>query len=362
MRRPALSALAIAGLAAACARVERPVPSPALRLAVSEAWNGGSRLVLVDERGDRWAVLSAGRAAAPSRDEQAVFSPDGRWVAFVSSRGRDLARTSLWVMPAAVGATAVRVTDGTGDDVDPVWTPAGDAVVFARRVDATFALARVTIAGRGDAVAIGPVERLTTGAGHHVAPSVGPEGDIAYQEIDRDGGRSRIALRAADGSVTFLTDGPRDATPAWRPGGAELAFARAVDRPAGDRDFDLFVLPLDGAPRPLLDLAGTDESGPRWSADGRWLFATAVIVDVDGALPAVVYVDAAATPAVPRMLRDQVGAIARQSPAPMPVALDAAALAAGPPFVDAVAAALRERAYARSLTAVDAGAPDAAGL
>ena len=129
MRRAVLAAVLVA---VGCARVERPMPAPELRLAVSEAWNGGTRLVLVDERGDRWAVLSAGRAAAPSRDEQAVFSPDGRWVAFVSSRGRDLARTSLWVMPAAVGATAVRVTDGTGDDVDPVWTPAGDAVVGHR--------------------------------------------------------------------------------------------------------------------------------------------------------------------------------------------------------------------------------------
>lgn len=359
MRRAVLAAVLVA---VGCARVERPMPAPELRLAVSEAWNGGTRLVLVDERGDRWAVLSAGRAAAASRDEQAVFSPDGRWVAFVSSRGRDLARTSLWVMPAAVGATAVRVTDGTGDDVDPVWTPAGDAVVFARRTDATFALARVTIGARGDAVAIGPVELVAGGPVHHVAPSVAATGEIAYQEIDRDGSRSRIALRAVDGSVTFLTDGPRDVTPAWRPGGAQLAFARAVERPGGGRDYDLFVQPLDGEPRPLVDLAGTDESGPRWSADGRWLFATAVIVDDGGALPAVVYVDAAAPTPVPRMLRDQVGAIARQSPAPMPVALDAAALAAGPAFVDAVATALRERAYERSLAAVDAGAPDAAGL
>mgnify|MGYP000325997139 CR=1 FL=1 len=44
-----------------------------------------------------------------------------------------------------------------------------------------------------------------------------------------------------------------------------------------------------------------------------------MIVDVDGALPAVVYVDATAATPVARMLRDQVGAIARQSPAPMPV-------------------------------------------
>ena len=161
MRRAVLAAVLVA---VGCARVERPMPAPELRLAVSEAWNGGTRLVLVDERGDRWAVLSAGRAAAPSRDEQAVFSPDGRWVAFVSSRGRDLARTSLWVMPAAVGATAVRVTDGTGDDVDPVWTPAGDAVVFARRTGARFALARVAIGGGADQRAIGPVEVLAAGA------------------------------------------------------------------------------------------------------------------------------------------------------------------------------------------------------
>ncbi len=231
MRRAVLAAVLVA---VGCARVERPMPAPELRLAVSEAWNGGTRLVLVDERGDRWAVLSAGRAAAPSRDEQAVFSPDGRWVAFVSSRGRDLARTSLWVMPAAVGATAVRVTDGTGDDVDPVWTPAGDAVVFARRTDATFALARVAIGARSDAVAIGPVELVAGGPVHHVAPSVAATGEIAYQEIDRDGSRSRIALRAVDGSVTFLTDGPRDVTPAWRPGGA-AAGVRARGRAPGRR-------------------------------------------------------------------------------------------------------------------------------
>lgn len=355
---------AAALVAAGCARVERPVPPPELRLAVSEAWNGGTRLVLVDERGDRWAVLSAGRAAAPSRDEQAAFSPDGRWVAFVSSRGRALDRSSLWVMPAAPGATAARVTDGTGDDVDPAWTAAGDAVVFARRGEpaAPFALARVAIARRGDGLALGPLEILAAGPRHHVAPTVGPAGDIAYQEIEPDGSRSRIALRAPDGSVTFVTDGPRDVTPAWRPGRDELAFARAVARPGGGRDFDLFVQPLDGAPRSVVDLAGTDESGPRWSADGRWLFATAVVVDDDGALPVVVYADATAPTPTARMLRDRVGAIARQGPAPMPVALDAAALAAGPDFVDAVATALRERAYERRLAAADAGAADAAGL
>jgi hypothetical protein len=343
------------------ARVERPVPSPALRLAVSEAWNGGSRLVLVDERGDRWAVLSAGRAAAPSRDEQAVFSPDGRWVAFVSSRGRDLARTSLWVMPAAVGATAVRVTDGTGDDVDPVWTPAGDAVVFARRVDATFALARVTIAGRGDAVAIGPVERLTTGGGHHVAPSVGDRrrhrvpGDRSRRRAQPD----RAARRRRQRHVPDRRPARRDAgVAAGHPGRAGVR-ARGRSRRRRPRLSICSCSPLDaGAPRPLLELAGHRRERPALvgaTAAGcsrpRWRTTRT----------ARCRRSCTSTPPSrgrpPRMLRDAVGAIARQGPAPMPVALDAAALAGGPAFAAALSAALDERAIARA--AVDAGVGDA---
>lgn len=342
----------------ACTPVERPRPIPELRLIVSEAWNGGTRLVLVDERGDRWAILTAGRADGASRDEQAAVSPDGRWVAFVSSRGRTIDATSLWVVPAAVGATATRVTDGTGDDVDPTWTPDGAAVVFARRTGARFGLARVAIAGAPGALAVGPVEVLTDGVGHHLAPSVGDHGDIAYQEIDPVRGDSRIAVRAPDGGVAFVTDGPLDVTPAWRPGTRALVFARGAVRDDGRRDLDLWWLDDDaGAPRPLVELPDTDDSGPRWSRDGRWLFATAVAHDEDGALPSVVYLDAAEPRPTARMLRDAVGAIARQGPAPMPVALDAAALAGGPAFAAALAAALDERAIARA--AVDAGVGDA---
>jgi dipeptidyl aminopeptidase/acylaminoacyl peptidase len=350
----------VGALATACGSDTLPsVVPPPLRLVVSEGWNGGTRLVLLDERGDRWAVVSAGRGGSPTRDEQATFSPDGRWLAFVSSRGRPVERTSLWLMPAAAGATAVRVTDGRGDDVDPTWTPDGAAVVFARRTDATFALYRVAIAPRAGGLALGPLERLVDGPRHHLAPSVAPSGDLAYQEIDLAG--SRIAVRAPDGSVTFATDGPADATPAWRPGGG-LAFARRVPRPDGTADLDLWFVTDDGAPRSLAELPGSDESGPRWSVDGRWLFATAIARDVDGEVPSVVYLDVARAGSTPRMLRDQVGAIPRQGPAPAPVVLDGAALAEGPPFVDALDRQWRERAFARAAAAAAADAAADAGL
>jgi Tol biopolymer transport system component len=330
---------------------------PELHVVVSERYQGGTRLVLVDERGDRWAILTADAGAGPVRDEQAAFSPDGRWLAFVSSRGRGIDRTSVWVMPAAPGATATRLT-ADGDDVDPTWTPDSSAIVFARRTEEWFHIVRVAIAIRDGHLAIGATEPLIAGVGHHLAPSVSSTGEVAYQEIDPTG-RSRIGVRAIDGSITFVTDGPRDVTPAWRPDATSIAFARETRRDQARRDFDLWSVDRDGNARAIVELPGTDESGPRWSQSGRWLFATAIGRDLDGELPSVVYVDTATDGALPRMLRDRVGAIPRQGPAPAPLPLDDAALAHGPLYREAMADAWREREFAReqarAAQSVDAG-------
>lgn len=346
-----------------CRAVEGPVVVPELRLALTERWSGGGRLILADEHGDRWAVLAAASGDTPVRDEQPAFSPDGRWLAFVSSRGRALADTSLWLMPAAVGATPLRLTDGFGEDVDPTWSPDGRAIVFARRDDRWFALVRVAIDARAGGVVPGPIERLAIATDvHQLAPAVGADGRIAFQEIAAGATpQSRIAVRDPDGSVTYLTDGPRDVTPSWSPA-RELVFATAVARADGSHDLDLWRQPDGGDPVSLVDLPGTDESGPRWSHDGRWLFATSFARDpIDGVeLSSVIYVDVTARPPVARMLRDRAGVIARQGPAPAPAALDAAILADGPSYQRALDDARRRRAVETDLDRQRADAADAA--
>ncbi len=356
----ALAALALDG----CRPAESPIVVPELRLALTERWSGGGRLILADEHGDRWAVLAASSDEPPVRDEQPAFSPDGRWLAFVSSRGRDLAETSLWLMPAAVGATPLRLTDGLGEDVDPTWSLDGRAIVFARRIDGWFALVRIAIDVRAGGVVPGPIERLAIARQvHQLAPAVGVDGRIAFQEIAAAAApQSRIAVRDPDGSVTYLTDGPRDVTPSWSPSG-ELVFAAAVARADGTSDLDLWRLPDGGDAEALIDLPGTDESGPRWSHDGRWLFATSFARDPDDGveLSSVIYLDVTARPRIARMLRDRAGVIARQGPAPAPAPLDAAILGAGPSYARALADARRRRAVETDLERqrADAARPDA---
>jgi TolB protein len=54
----------------------------------------------------------------PGVDSEPTYSPNGRWIAFVSDRS---GHRDLWVMPAA-GGTAAQITTG-GDYQMPAWSP-----------------------------------------------------------------------------------------------------------------------------------------------------------------------------------------------------------------------------------------------
>jgi dipeptidyl aminopeptidase/acylaminoacyl peptidase len=66
-------------------------------------------------------------------DEQPQFSPDGKSIAFSSSRGGILEATNVWVMPASGGeAHPVAKFDVPGLAALPEWTPDGRRVYFHR--------------------------------------------------------------------------------------------------------------------------------------------------------------------------------------------------------------------------------------
>jgi Tol biopolymer transport system component len=301
---------------------------------VAERGAMGMRLVVIDERGDRQDELLAG-AGGVVRDSDPAISPDGRWVAFESSRDGQL---EVWIAPLQLGATPRRLTRERGSEGHPAWTPDG-RVVYESNREGTFDLYRVKPGGTP--------ERLTSGAGNEITPSVAPDGTIYYTAIGRD--ESHLEARAPDGTITKLTSGPADSSPAVSPDGQTIVFARPYEH-HGTLDSDLWVLQKGGdTVAQLVDIPVADESGAVWSPDGRFVLATSALRSSTGApvFASVIAIDMHATPKVARILEERAGALTRITPAVAPGPLDGTTLASNPEYLPElariVAAAIAEK-------------------
>ncbi len=255
------------------------------------------------------ALLAAVLLQTPAPDTSAVlaarspaFSPDGRLA--LSSNG-DL------LLQSAPKGTWVRVTSGPAWDRDPVWTRDGRALVFSSDRGGNFDLWRVTVDADGS---VGQPERLTSTPESESAPSVAPDGTIAFV---RGYGRSaRVWLRAVNGTERRLTKEERvERAPAFSPDGARIAYVQPGERatrllvrgrdatrdsvvntahapddvawsPTGDRvvfsdgsgNGGVFVVAVDGR---WVNQASTHHGDVAWSPDGSAI----AIAEYDEATP-----------------------------------------------------------------------------
>ncbi|HKA57630.1 MAG TPA: S9 family peptidase [Gemmatimonadales bacterium] len=244
------------------------------------------------------------------------LSPDGKWVAYTVSApslqdNRNVAR--VWVVEVATGKSR-QLTGGPGSDRQPRWSPDGKTLAFISTRDSGAQVWVLPIAG-GDAR---KVSRLADGAGD---PLWLPDGsgllvvsDIKWplnQEIDQRNGAYPTEARIwnglmwrhwddfragkrqhlfrvdlGSGKATDLTpvdhDVPAIATGgdgdiAVSPDGKEIVVAMHGDTTVADNtNVDLFRLsPAGGGagggePTCLTRNRGADNT-PRYSPDGKWL-------------------------------------------------------------------------------------------
>jgi len=221
--------------------------------------------------------LSVRLTSSPDPEHSPRWSPDGRYLAFLSGRGDARESDQLWLLDRA-GGEAQRLTDLPGGVSEFAWSPDGARIALI----ATDAPADSLPAGP-DSTPQRPapivVDRFVfkyDGKGF-----IGPERDHLY------------VLDLATRQAQLLTAGPYDEmSPSWSPDGRSIAFV-SRRRPEYDRsdNWDLYVVAATpgSEPRQLTTFRGADmdpewgNRAPSWSPDGK------LLAYVQGGRPELIY-------------------------------------------------------------------------
>ncbi|MBZ5859127.1 S9 family peptidase [Flavihumibacter profundi] len=146
-------------------------------------------------------------------ETQAVFSPDGNRIAFVSNRTEMPDKndnTDIFVMEAKAGAVPMQLTKWAGEDMHPVWSPDGKLIAYSQSSsDETFTmygqtqLALVPAAGGEVRILSAQIDRPVknfrwSSDGKQIA---------ALMQDDREG--QVVAFDAASGKMTRLVTGEK---------------------------------------------------------------------------------------------------------------------------------------------------------
>ncbi len=204
-----------------------------------------------------WTVPFAGGAPrqhtnGSGRDRAHSWSPDGRWLAFLSDR--DGERGQLFVIPTA-GGEARRLTSGLAGIEGVAWSPDSSRLAFAARVRPD---GEASILNDPEPPPLRHIRRIK----HRFDGRGLLDGRTHLFVISREGGEPHQ-----------ITDGDwDDSSPAWSPDGLTMAFAsnRTDERDWNDAS-GIYLVAADGGAARLLTTDAEVLGAPAWSPDERTL-------------------------------------------------------------------------------------------
>jgi dipeptidyl aminopeptidase/acylaminoacyl peptidase len=225
---------------------------------------GLSDIWLVPARGGEPRRLTTN----PASDTTPRWSPDGRTIAFVSTRSGS---PQVWTIDPS-GGEAVQLSRLSTGATGVIWSPTGRQLAFVSSVFPDLA---------GDAANKKRLEEMESN------PVKGRIYDhLLYRQWNTwwDGTRSHVlVMPPAGGEAVDVTPGDYDTPPidlggpqdyVFSPDGSEIAFVRNTDpalRLALGTNNDIFLVPSGGGEIKRVTTNKADDNSPRYSPDGRFI-------------------------------------------------------------------------------------------
>ncbi|MCA3178329.1 MAG: Tol-Pal system beta propeller repeat protein TolB [Burkholderiaceae bacterium] len=236
--------------------VQSPLVSP--EPIISPSWSpDGGRLAYVSFEQKKPVVyvhtLATGQRVAVANfkgsNSAPAWSPDGRTLAVALTLN---GLSQIYLINAADGANARRLTTSNAIDTEPVFSPDGRTLFFTSDRGGSPQIYRMPVNG-GDAT------RVTFGSSYNVSPRVSPDGrSLAF--LTRRDGRFFVGMKdLAGGNESVLTDGGQEESPSFSPNGRWIMYATQQ----GGRD-SLMAISVDGRVRQRLSSSLGDIREPSW--------------------------------------------------------------------------------------------------
>ncbi len=159
----------------------------------------------------------------------AAFSRDGRLVASVDMGGQ----SDLVQIDPKSGAIIKTLTSSEWDEVSPSWSPDGRRIAFVSSRSGSPQVHVISADGTGE-------RRVTMAGSYNSGPRFGPNGLIAFSGMD--GFQTDIFTVDPSGNLTRLTQNQgNNKDPAWSPDGRYLVFLSSRDG-----EWKVFIMTEDG--------------------------------------------------------------------------------------------------------------------
>lgn len=196
-----------------------------------------------------WSVATNG--STPARqitsgekgDSQPQWSPDGKFISFVSARGAgEDVKAQVYVMRAD-GGEAARLTDSKENVSSYSWSPDNTRIAYVT-TDARSAAEEANLKKRDD-------ERVF-------------EGDFRYAHAWVIDVTTKTATRISEGTNYTVAGAP-----SWAPDGKRFVFGAGATPMLRDNRRDIYLANIDTKQIEKLSANFGSDTSPRWSPDGQ---------------------------------------------------------------------------------------------